>query len=690
MPENLAGKTINRMQRQRLITMLPCFAMLSPEESQELAECMAEVCYAVGEKIVEENTLIDSVYILVQGQAEVVRLIPKSRKIKITSNQAEKIDKVPLAILNAGESIGLNDSGFFSTTGKRTATVIALSNVLVLCLDLKRLHDFFHQHPPLQSAIYACSGQILRAQLIKQSLPFSQLSHERLMWLSNQVEEIYVPPGTVIFEEGDVGDCCYLIRSGQVEIFTKQIDELPHQLAVLQAPAVFGEATLITRATRNATARALSDCDLFKLDYQYLLELLESEKNIARTFMTLMVDRSRPLQNSHVEAHQFTTTDQQIVVILKNPDNGSYFKLSEEGWFIWQQMNGQQTMQEITMALTDEYNVFAPDVVAALISKFAKAGFVTNIKIDNGAYQQKQPIWKRIILKVKHLLQTRIVIGDADTWLTQFYHKGAFLLFNKISKIIMTCIMVLGFLAFALSTSQIIELFRTIHHSWALIILFIPFTLLSVALHELGHALAIKSYGHEVHYMGVGWQWIMPVAFIDTSDMWLDPRRAPRIFVNLAGVFADVLVAGVFSLFIFLIPIGYIQVFLWLFALFTYLSAFRMLNPLQELDGYYVLVDLFDRPHLRKSAVVWLVEEFPKAIRNPEFFKKNIPAILYWLACIVFLLLISLLVWLIQTFVLTIFGFEPNNFLVTLALPVMIGFISCFGIIADVRQQAEE
>lgn len=690
MSERLEIQTINIERRQALITALPCFAMLSPTESRELAERMTEIRYAANEKIVEEDALVDSVYILVQGRAEVTRLIiKKQRKVKISKKTPVAI-KTPLATLNPGEAIGLNDTGFFSSTGKRTATVTALSETLVLFLDLKSLHDFLQSHPHLQSAMYANSEAMLRMRFIKQSLPFSRLSHERLSWLVNQIEESHVAAGNIIFHEGEMGDRCYLIRSGEVEIITKNEDDSEHQLAILKTPTLFGEATLITHEPRNATARALTDCDLFELKHQYLSELIESENNVANTFMTLMVDRSRPLQNPNVTAHPRTTADEQTVVILKNPDNGSYFKLSNEGWYIWQQMDGKQTMQEITLRLTDQYNIFAPDVIAALISKLAKAGFVTHVDIDDVTAAIKQPAWIRTMMKIRRLLESRVAIGDADKWLTKLYQRAAYLLFSGIGKMILGLLIIAGFCAFGFSTHHVIQLFRTIHDSWVLIIFLVPCTLFSVALHELGHALATKSYGREVHYMGVGWYWLGPVAFTDTSDMWLSNQRAARIFVNLAGVYTDILVAGIASLLIYATPSVHVQAFLWLFALYTYISAFRMMNPLQELDGYYVLVDLFDRPRLRQSAVEWLVKKFSKKPQEKKGWRHSIPEVCYWLACILFMVLISVITLMVQSFIFKILGFKPSNPAMSLALPILVGLISCLGIIADIRSQAEE
>jgi putative peptide zinc metalloprotease protein len=374
-------------------------------------------------------------------------------------------------------------------------------------------------------------------------------------------------------------------------------------------------------------------------------------------------------------------------MILKNPENGLYFKLSDQGQFIWQQLNGKQTMQDITLLLADKFHVFAPDVVTALISKLAKSHFVENIEVIDDAFLSKQPFWVRAVTRVRRFLEVRVVIGDADKLVTKLYNGGGKFLFTAIGQIILAALAIAGVVAFSFATPGVYHAFKTIHDSWMLLIMLLPITLFTYTIHEFGHALATKAFGYEVHYMGVGWYWFMPAAFTDTSDMWLSTRW-PRTAVNLAGVYADILNAGIVSFLIYLIPNLYVQAFLWLFCLFTYINAFRMLSPLQELDGYYVLMDVLDRPRLRQSAVLWLVKEFPKAIRQPSLFKQNLPEVCYWLACIVFLILVTLLTVVLQTMVFNIIGIHSSNQFVSIALPFFIILISSISIIADVRSQA--
>jgi putative peptide zinc metalloprotease protein len=684
MLDDEANGNISLAERESLIQVIPCFGMLTAAERAELAALMAEEIYQAGETVVVEDELVDRVFIIVSGHAEASHQVIEKKKLK-----KKKITNTPLAILAEGDAIGLNDTGFFSATGKRTATVTALTLTATLSLDIKKLHAFLGKHPHIQQDMHVALSHMMRVNLIKQSLPFVKLSYERIQWLAGQVEETSLKAGDVIFKQGDAGDKCYLIRSGKVEILRTEEDGSERQLAVLKPAALFGEATMIAHEPRNATARILEDAELYTLQHKHLSELIETESNVAKMFMTLMVDRSRPTQNPRVSPHNRTAVDGQDVIILKNPDNGKYFKLSKEGWFIWQQLNGKQTMPAITMALANQFNLFSPDVVAAIISKLAQDGFIEHVEISHPNTQTKQSTKARLLAKLRSLLEFRYAFGDADLWLTKIYKKFAYLLFSRIGKIVLAFIAVSGFISFLLMTGDTIDTFKLMPHVWLLLIPFVPATLISVALHELGHAFATKSYGQEVHYMGVGWFWSGPVAFTDTSDMWLKPR-GPRIVVNLAGVYTDTLVAGFCGLLMTLVFANpYIQGFLWIFALYTYINAFRMLSPLQELDGYYVLMDLVDKPHLRQSAVLWLINGFPKALRHPGLFKQNKPEVIYWIACIVFLVLISLLTLFVQTILLKIFGIHPSNPYIALSLPIFIALISGLGVIGDIRNQAE-
>ena len=672
-----ATHTVSIENRMMLIKAFPCFANLSAQACQELAGLMQEVHVTAHQQIVIENALVDSIDIIVSGHAEVSReTMHRKRKVQ-----------VPVASLGAGEGIGLNDTGFYSKTGKRTATVTAATDMLLLKLDLDDLYLFLKNHN-LETAMVAASMQMLRMRFIKQSLPFAKISHERLRWLADHVEEIKVPAQTVIFKQGEKGDRCYLIYKGQVQIISEAENGQEQQLAQLKPPVLFGEATLITHTSRNATARAVVDSELLMLRNEYLSELLESEDCVASMFMTLMVDRSRPLQNPQITVHHRTAADGQEITILKNPETHSYFKLSNEGFFVWNQLDGKHTLQDITLKLAEACNLFAPDVVVALISKLTRSGFVFNVEITDVTLS-KQPFWVRAMVKMQRLMNKRIAFGDADAWVSRIYEKYIRYLFSRGGQIFLAMLAVVGLFAFIASTSSVLGFFAKEHAGMWLLLTLIPLSLGELILHEFGHAFAVKAFGREVHYIGIGWLITGPVAFTDTSDMWLAERR-PRMLVNLVGVFVDVVVAGSAALCIFIFSNHYIQGMLWLFALYTYIGGFRMLSPLQEMDGYYVLMDWVEKNRLRQAAVLWLVKKFPKSLRHPSLFRENKPEIIYWIACLIYLAFVTALTLIVQKFIFTVLGFKPSNPYLSLILPFLVVLASSLGIIADIRSQAEE
>lgn len=66
---------------------------------------------------------------------------------------------------------------------------------------------------------------------------------------------------TRILAEWDFGDCMYFVVRGRVEVHSRG-----RTLEVIGEGGVFGEMAVVSGAPRTATVRALSDCDLYRLD----------------------------------------------------------------------------------------------------------------------------------------------------------------------------------------------------------------------------------------------------------------------------------------------------------------------------------------------------------------------------------------------------------------------------------------
>lgn len=109
-----------------------CFLPLRDEEIDTLATLLTEQHFAAGQTIVTEGDPVESVYLIVSGKADVRTAILKDHIIHTNS----------VATLGPGDSIGLNETGFYSLTGKRTATVVALTDMVLLHLSITEFHGF--------------------------------------------------------------------------------------------------------------------------------------------------------------------------------------------------------------------------------------------------------------------------------------------------------------------------------------------------------------------------------------------------------------------------------------------------------------------------------------------------------------------------------------------------------------------
>ena len=87
--------------------------------------------------------------------------------------------------------------------------------------------------------------------------------------------------GTLVFEEGSVGDKVYLILEGKVRISRIVPGIGEEALAILAAGDYFGEMALIDDFTRSADARVHESCRLFVIAKAELEQLLFVDRDLA-------------------------------------------------------------------------------------------------------------------------------------------------------------------------------------------------------------------------------------------------------------------------------------------------------------------------------------------------------------------------------------------------------------------------
>jgi CRP-like cAMP-binding protein len=99
-------------------------------------------------------------------------------------------------------------------------------------------------------------------------------------------------PGDIVFRQGDRGDQMFIVKSGVLEVLTKQADtgEMT-PVAYLGSGEVLGELALLTGSPRSASVRSPEHAELFTIEKPVFLDLMETLPAFARNLCLVLAKR---------------------------------------------------------------------------------------------------------------------------------------------------------------------------------------------------------------------------------------------------------------------------------------------------------------------------------------------------------------------------------------------------------------
>jgi putative peptide zinc metalloprotease protein len=114
----------------------------------------------------------------------------------------------------------------------------------------------------------------------------------------------------------------------------------------------------------------------------------------------------------------------------------------------------------------------------------------------------------------------------------------------------------------------------------------------------------------------------LPAAFVDTTDIWLENRRA-RLNVTWNGPYTGLILGGACALIMWLVPGFRLNPFLFKMAGVAYLTVLINVNPLLKYDGYYILSDALGITFLRERSLHFIQHQFLKKITLRQKFTRE-------------------------------------------------------------------
>jgi putative peptide zinc metalloprotease protein len=135
-----------------------------------------------------------------------------------------------------------------------------------------------------------------------------------------------------------------------------------------------------------------------------------------------------------------------------------------------------------------------------------------------------------------------------------------------------------------------------------LFMLWLLFPLIKL-LHELGHGLATKMRGGEVHEAGVMLLVMMPVPYVDASAASAFRSKGERALVAAAGMLVELFLAALAMYVWLLVEPGLLRSLAFNTMLVAGVSTLIFNgNPLLRYDAYFILADLIEIPNLGQRA----------------------------------------------------------------------------------------
>lgn len=130
------------------------------------------------------------------------------------------------------------------------------------------------------------------------------LSAEEIGELEKRLQRMTVAANTVLFSEGDPGDCLYLLALGEitVSVTIPGQDRRSRRLATYCPGVMVGEMAVIEGKRRSADSITMSDCVLYKLDGLSLEKMhIECPALYSRFMLNITQQLVRHLRNTTLE-----------------------------------------------------------------------------------------------------------------------------------------------------------------------------------------------------------------------------------------------------------------------------------------------------------------------------------------------------------------------------------------------------
>lgn len=175
------------------------------------------------------------------------------------------------------------------------------------------------------------------SSILKDSFLFAAMDSNEVAILIDAMQEKIVENGTRLINQGDDGDCLYVVDQGQMNCFIRQSDGCERKVKECTAGDAFGELALLYNCPRAASVEAAERSVLWALDRESFNNIVKKAAVAHREQLEEFLQRVPLLQTMEVYERSSLCDALQPVtfregeVIVHQGEIGETFYLLEEG-----------------------------------------------------------------------------------------------------------------------------------------------------------------------------------------------------------------------------------------------------------------------------------------------------------------------------------------------------------------------
>lgn len=343
------------------------------------------------------------------------------------------------------------------------------------------------------------------------------------------------------------------------------------------------------------------------------------------------LERYKPVKIADAEVQEVTSQAEGKRYALRNPHTDKYVIIGEQELFLWNLMDGQNTVKDMAIEYISKYGMLGSELLMELLDTLKDDAFLEEdhasvfqsltLRFRNSRFVT--PFIRALVFFVHGTLTTR----KADRYFNWLYAHAGYVFFMRLMLVIALFLLLADitffiYLFFIQHVSLLVSFSDPSDHVYDDFIFIMLNFFIAVIIHEHAHALTVKYYRRKVLRGGVMLYFGVPLAFVDTTDIWMKPRKA-RIAVSFAGPFANALLGGLlFSIAAFL-PDSILRSILWQAGILNTTLFLLNLLPIAETDGHYIIQDYLEMPRLRTLSLNFIKSGMWQKLARHERWARN-------------------------------------------------------------------